>query len=86
MNGYSDDKADFEEIEASELYAYEEDLRLISGKLFLMSGQHLILLKSVTYKDQGLVIVTPKALWLVCPECGKLYYSGFKHDCNGVSR
>lgn len=74
----------FKESEGNKYYVNADNLRLISGKLFLYQDNNLIPLKSVSYNLLG-TIVTPEAVILLpCPDCGGWYIMGFQHNCNGV--
>lgn len=64
-------------------YINPDDLRLISGKMFLVVDNSYVPLKNITYSEDGIIAEMEAAFLLPCTECGGWYILGFQHNCNG---
>lgn len=71
-------------LDENECRINSEDLRLISGRLFLSCDSLLIPLKKISYREKETFVTPEVVIPLPCPECGGWYILGFDHNCNGV--
>lgn len=72
------------QLDNSEYLINSEDLRLISGKLFLSYNNVLIPLKVVIHRELETFAIPEVVILVPCSECGNWYILGFDHNCNGV--